>query len=331
MLETEEHRKLAENGAYDLIIYDQCAPQQRMPRANTLFIGTIPPTWSAAIKEQATNPATIEEGNDAGQVSNDSEVSDETTEPQISRVNNPQIIDHAKEHPLMAYIELGDIYVSTSNILPPTVGGRVLIESTDGPLLAIAPREGFEDAVLGFEVTKTVDGSEYPNTNWYRRYSFPTFLLNTLRYFVRQSQEGIDRTNLPGHSIALRTKSLADELMMKGPNSLQETVRRNTDGTYLFHDTDAPGYYEILDDGEVISRFTVNLFDGQESDVRIVTGADDDPNDNIEPAAAVRIGHVEVQGSAARPARKDLWRPLLLLAVAVLLFEWYIYNRRVYL
>ncbi len=185
--------------------------------------------------------------------------------------------------------------------------------------------------MLGFEISVTKDGSEYPNTNWYRRYSFPTFLLNTLSYFVRQGQEGLDRTNLPGRSIAIRTKSLADELVVAGPGAIKETVQRNDDGTYLFHDTDAPGYYEILDDGQVVARFTVNLFDGQESDVRIVTGGDDDPSDNIEPAASVRIGHIEVKGSAARPARKDLWRPLLLLAVGVLLFEWYIYNRRVYL
>ena len=326
VLTTKEHQKLADNGAFDVIIYDQCVPE-RMPRANTLFLGTIPPGWAPKSEEQVTGDDDGDDDSDAADASEE----DEPTEPQIDRVNNPQIIDHAKEHPIMAYIELGNIYISATNIVPDVVGGKVLIESTDGPLLTIAPREGFEDAVLGFEITKTVDGSQYPNTNWYRRYSFPTFLLNTLSYFVRQSQDGLDRTHLPGHSIELRTKSLADELTVTGPNGLKETVRRNEDGSYLFHSTDTPGYYEILDGDEVVSRFTVNLFDGQESDVGIVVAGDDDPNDNIEPAASVRIGHVEVKGSASRPARKDLWRTLLMFAVAVLLFEWYIYNRRVYL
>jgi len=75
----------------------------------------------------------------------------------------------------------------------------------------------------------------------------------------------------------------------------------------------------------------VNLFDAQESDVRIALAADDDPDDNVESVAAIRIGHVEVEARPARPARKEFWRPLLLLAVGVLLFEWYVYNRRVYL
>lgn len=322
-LDTKEHQELADNGAYDLIIYDQCVPTERMPRANTLFIGTIPPSWMPAASEQA--------GGESNEQDIDDENTEQPTEPAVDRVNNPQIIDHAEEHPLMAYIEMGDVYISATNIVPTVPGGKVLIESTDGPLLSIAPREGFEDAVLGFAVSVNKDGSEYPNTNWYRRYSYPTFLLNTLSYFVSQNQGGLGRANLPGQSIALRTKSLADEVVVTGPDNLKKTVRRNEDGTYLFHETDVPGYYEILDEGEVAGRFSVNLFDGQESDVRIALSADDDANDNVEPAATVRIGHVEVKGTAARPARKDLWRPLLLLAVAVLLFEWYIYNRRVYL
>ncbi len=138
VLSTTEHRELAENGAFDLIIYDQCVPE-RMPRSNTLFIGTIPPTWLPAEKTVA------EVGTDE---LNDDE-SSQTTEPQIDRVNNPQIIDLAKEHPLMAYIELGDIYISASNIVPQVLGGTVLVESTDGPLLSVAPARDLRMPCLG--------------------------------------------------------------------------------------------------------------------------------------------------------------------------------------
>lgn len=342
VLTTKEHQDLADSGAYDLIIYDQCTPEKRMPRSNTMFIGTLPLDWRTVAKPTVANDtdasdAESDEQSTEGEESADTEAADDNKDDsdeatvEIDRVNNPQIIDQAREHPLMAYVELGDIFIRVSNIVPPAIGGQVLVESTDGPIISIAPREGFEDAVLGFEVSVYQDGGEYPNTNWYRRYSFPTFLLNALTYFVGQSQEGLDRTNLPGRSLALRTKSLAKELTVTGPDGLKQTVKRNADGTYLFHDTDQPGYYEILDKDQVENRFTVNLFDGQESDVRIATAPDDNPDDNVESAAGLKIGHVEVAAQGARPARKDLWRPLLLLAVGVLLFEWYIYNRRVYL
>lgn len=325
VLGTKEHEELAQSGAFDLIIYDQCQPVKEMPRSNTFFIGALPLNWQTTQSSGTDDaaPATEEGASEAAEESPDV--------VEVDRVENPQIIDQAREHPLMGYVELGDFLIRASYVVAPPAGGSVLIDSTEGPLLSIAPREGFEDLVLGFEITIRRDGSEYVNSYWYQRFGFPTFLYNTLTYFVGQSQGALDRTNLPGRSLELRTKSLAPELTVTGPAGMKETVRRNTDGTYLFHNTDQPGYYEILDGDKVVNRFAVNLFDGQESNVRIDTQPDDNPDDNIESAASLQIGHVEVEAQGARPARKDLWRPLLLLAVGVLLFEWYIYNRRVYL
>lgn len=332
VLSSKEHLELAANGAFDLIIYDQCAPE-RMPRSNTLFIGSTPPTddWRrslgillpASTEPDSTGPADEDNGED-------SEGARETL-GEISSVNSPQIIDHQREHPLLAYVELSDIHIVSSNLVPPPAGGAVLIEATDGPIFSIAPREGFEDAVLGYALIANKDGGQYPNTTWYRRYSFPTFILNTLSYFVGQQQSGGQQANLPGCSIALRTKSLAKSVTVTGPNDFSETIARNDDGTYLFHNTTLPGYYEVRDEKEVVGRFAVNLFDGQESNVRVATQPDDDPEDNVESAASLKIGHVTVAAEGSQPARKDLWRPLLLLAVGVLLVEWYIYNRRVYL
>ena len=69
-----------------------------------------------------------------------------------------------------------------------------------------------------------------------------------------------------------------------------------------------------------MARLAVNLFDPSES--QIAPRAD----------AAIQIGHVDVEGQKTwEGARRELWKILLISALAVLLFEWYIYNRRVYL
>jgi hypothetical protein len=63
----------------------------------------------------------------------------------------------------------------------------------------------------------------------------------------------------------------------------------------------------------------VNLFDPLESD--------------IPPAKekSIQIGHVTIEGQSAwQPKRQETWKWLLLAGLAVLLLEWYIYNRRVY-
>jgi hypothetical protein len=62
----------------------------------------------------------------------------------------------------------------------------------------------------------------------------------------------------------------------------------------------------------------VNLFDSRESD--------------LKPRAKIDLGHEEVPGKGGlEPARKELWRWLLIAGLVVLVFEWYVYNRRVYL
>lgn len=206
----------------------------------------------------------------------------------------------------------------------------MLIDSTDGPIFSIAPREGYEDAVLGFEILVTTQGRQEINTNWYNR-SFPTFILNLLDYFVAQEQEGVARTNLPGKPLEVRSRSLAPQLDIRTPTAESIRVPRNDRGSYMFYATDQPGTYEVVDGSDVVSLFAVNLFDGQESDVRLRMHADENPDDNIESAATLQIGHVEVAAQSLAPARKNYWRVVVIAALGLLFFEWYIYNRRVYL
>ena len=65
-------------------------------------------------------------------------------------------------------------------------------------------------------------------------------------------------------------------------------------------------------------QFAVNLFDTRESD--------------LTPEGRSSSAHEEVKAqTASKTARQELWKWLLLGAIGVLIFEWYIYNRRVYL
>ena len=65
VLTTEQYKRDAEIGAYDLIIYDQCAPAA-MPRANTLFIGRLPPgpVWRGG-REDASGKKNATDAKDA--------------------------------------------------------------------------------------------------------------------------------------------------------------------------------------------------------------------------------------------------------------------------
>ena len=53
---------------------------------------------------------------------------------------------------MLASVELGNVDIADSIVLHPPPGATVLIDSTAGPIAAIAPRDAYQDAVLGFEI-----------------------------------------------------------------------------------------------------------------------------------------------------------------------------------
>ena len=67
-----------------------------------------------------------------------------------------------------------------------------------------------------------------------------------------------------------------------------------------------------------IHRVAVNLFDEIES--------------NIPPVPELQTEYEKIEGTrGVERTRREAWKLILLLALGVLLVEWYVYNRRVYL
>jgi hypothetical protein len=114
------------------------------------------------------------------------------------------------------------------------------------------------------------------------------------------------------------------------PQGGETIVPRAEDDSFRFTATDAPGVYEVRQGDVVIERFAVNLFDRAESDVGVRPTQDPD-SQTLRPAD-IHIGHFDAAPTTDRaPARQETWKLLVACALAVLLLEWYIYNRRVYI
>ena len=95
-----------------------------------------------------------------------------------------------------------------------------------------------------------------------------------------------------------------------------EQVRRSARGTFDFLSTDELGVYTV-EIGDEKRPFAVNLLSDAES--------------AIKPRDQVAIGAAEAKDESAEiVSRRELWKPLTLLAIGLLLFEWYIFHRRVY-
>jgi hypothetical protein len=293
-----ELRRLLDAGAYDLVVFDACAPET-MPAANTLFVGRLPPlaAWGDAAS------------------------------PQV--LATPQIIDWQREHPLLNLVELGNVQIVDAVRVDPPPGGRVLVDSTAGGLVATAPRDQFEDVVVGFEIVgRNQEGAVTINTNWPRRMSFPSFWLNALEYLGGDLADD-NPSYRAGAPVEISLPPGDGRHAVRSPDGGETSVELDGGGKLGWLQTDQLGIYVVLRDGQPIARFAVNLLDPQESDVRL-RPRQDDPQ-GLEQVDALSIGYVDVEAEAlSAPVRQELWPALVLAALAVVLLEWYIYNRRVY-
>lgn len=262
----------ASAGAWQLIIYDRCRPK-KSPACNTFYIGSLPPEGDWAV------------GKPAG---------------------SPQIIDIDTAHPLMQWLDLGDVLVAEASPLKIPRGGRMLVDSDAGPLMALAGRDAFEDVTLAFPIT-------LGDTNWPIRSSFPTFAMNLIAY-LGGSREAIEGGVLrPGMTAVVEWPTSLEICTPAG----KKIVSASRSGKVSFAETGELGVYEARAGGKVVRRFAVNLFDPAESD--------------ILPGPAINVGGVTVSGESGCDAgRVEIWRYLVAVGLVVLLAEWYIYMRRVY-
>jgi hypothetical protein len=233
----------------------------------------------------------------------------------------PQVIDVDRVHPLTQLVEMDYVKTAKGMALEPPPGSTVLMDAVTGALAAVGPRGGFEDMVLGFSFFEPSEsGQLLPNTNWPLRSSFPVFVLNALRYLGGVRSGLAAGSTAPGSAVTLRAPTDVQQLVVVDPRGERHELRRGSQATFVFTRTEALGLYQVREDQrpEVAQRFVVNLFDERESD--------------LQPSSSLDLGHEKITGSAAlAPTRREFWKWFLLLGIGLLVFEWYVYNRRVYL
>lgn len=231
----------------------------------------------------------------------------------------PIVIDTNQTHPLMQSIGLQNLLVVDALLLQAPAGSQSLIESDAGALLSVGRRQGFEDLVLGIPFfTSEPDGSTVGNTNWLRLPSFPVFVHNVLTYLGGGRRMLTTPNVQPGNPVTLRAIRPVKSLQITDPGGGLETVTRGRQGSFSYGRTGRIGVYNVIEgkSEEVSQRFAVNLFSRRES--------------NIRPGR-FSIGHQDVEpASGSEPARMEIWRWLVIAALGLLLVEWYIYHRRVY-
>ncbi len=213
-----------------------------------------------------------------------------------------------RDDPLLRYVALDDVLLVEPGRLVVPEDGRVLATAQTGPVMAEVVRDGVRHVTASFNVLKT---------NWPMQVSFAVFISNALDVLSLQGQGDAGVAYAPGDVAVIPVAADVQDLTYQGPVEMVATAQ---DGLAVLPMFQRAGLY--LQQGGSGSppwnRLPVNLTDTLESDLR--------------PASQLAVGSVPVAAAgSATLVRQEVWRWFIWAALALLMIEWVIYTRRMYL
>lgn len=237
-----------------------------------------------------------------------------------------QFIDWKRDHPVLRGLTLDPVRIGTARTIevPETSAARVLAETPAGPGIAeFVTAESRAIAVL-FDIAES---------NWPFDVSFVVFLASAIDYLDGAAETELEgdsgqRAIRPGQILTDRLPIGVRNPSIETPDGVRSPLAPAPDGRVSFgpirrvgvHTFTWTGDQTALDDlieGRPARRVAANLLDPFESD--------------ITPSESVALASEIVSAASQREAGVErYWRYLLLAALGIIMLEWYIYNRKVY-
>jgi hypothetical protein len=225
------------------------------------------------------------------------------------KIEKHMLIWWDETHPVLRHVPLEQVYVEESLTLQVPQQAEVLVEGPKGPVLARYAQDGRHCMVLTFAIE---------NSTWWSKPSFPVFMYNAIRYLGSGGAEVEAGAVRPGETLRVPAATGADHVTVVRPTGAKVSLRPDSSGTAYFGGTDRVGIYRAEGGAPGRDQFAVNLEDDWESD--------------IAPAERVVVDREPLKSiDAIKTATPEIWRWFVGAALLLILFEWYIYNRRVML
>ncbi|MBI2191058.1 MAG: VWA domain-containing protein [Planctomycetes bacterium] len=220
---------------------------------------------------------------------------------------SPLILDWDQTHPLMRFFSLAEVFVLEMPRITHPNWMRVLAQTTEGPLILCSEQENFRALYLPFHISRV--------SNFSAQGTFPIFVLNALRWLPTRGVHG-PRQFRTGETL-IAAAGTHSELMVVDPLGRRHNVAA-ANGRVLFPLTTQTGVYQVLGAGPQPEPYACNLLSAAES--------------RIAPVEDFKLKGAEVKAEAGvARVNREIWHWLILAAFFILLFEWYVYNAKVYI
>jgi hypothetical protein len=202
----------------------------------------------------------------------------------------------------MQDVDLDNMYIGRSEKVRAKADGEVIAEGRDGPWIVVSSI-GQKRIYVSFQPLQ----SDFP-----LQAGFPIFVSNVIDYIAPRESKSNSLSVAAGRPFTVPAASEADRLTVVSPDGAKEKLKP-FGSAFVVREIRSVGRYELQTDSSKQAVYA-SFINDQES--------------NIEPVKRVLLGSTEVKSMEASLRLADYWRPALLLALAVLAVEWFVFARR---
>lgn len=245
--------------------------------------------------------------------------------PRIEGVAAGDVIDDQiifswdETHPILRHVSVDtlDVYEWYDLKLPPEAVS--LIDGETSPVLAYLTRDASQFLISAFSlISEDEFGALLMNTYWVTSVDFVVFMQNAVQYLAANIATTGRKSMLPGEPITAPIPRQTSNVRITRPDGTEDRVLSTGYQSIHYARTRQVGAYRVHPGVVGDDVFAVNLFNAVES--------------RVEPVSMLTIGAdaVEAQMISAE-VNEPAWPYLLLAALVLLLIEWVVYNRRVFI
>jgi len=226
-----------------------------------------------------------------------------------STTSNPRTIS---EDPRMAFVDFSTLSLLKFREISGAGWADELASVNGGAIMLAGEIDGRQVAVMPFDLRES---------NLPLLIAWPVLISNLVEWFTPLATLTDGDAVSVGDSLTIRPPAEADSIRVTLPNSETRTFPVTALGALIFAETSQAGIYtlEAFANGEVIQQqpVPVNLFSPLESRTQPIA------------AGALQIGQVTVAVTEGEElGQRELWPIVAVLALAMLLIEWWVYHRR---
>jgi len=220
-------------------------------------------------------------------------------------IDAPAVVDWKNTHPLLRYINLDNVQISSTLGVQPPNWGIPLVEAQQTPLVLAGELNHQRIVWIGFDTLQST---------WPLRISFPMFIANAVQWLDPATTKAGQLMLHAGEPFRFALAQPATSAQVTLPGGATENLTLRDQREVLFGDTGKQGIYHLRVGTNDVA-FCVNVLDSTESNTK--------PREELDFGKFSKVG-----ATALKQASVEMWRWIAAAALAVLSFEWWYYHRR---